>query len=710
MISRKITYSSLPKLSDIVCLPFSQTPDFKSISEPWIRDGDIGHWFSRSSWSIYALAVWRMKLTGKQSINIWVPQYFCNESLLLIRNIGANIVFYPIHKEGHPNVEFFPKIADEEEPDLFIHVHFFGQPISCNYAVEFCKNYTTWLIEDAAHVLKPINGIGEIGDFVLYSPHKLLAIPDGAILVARQNGPNELGLKYKLVSDFEAIYKTIIKKSNGHNFATTIWIVKRLLQRIGIRPKQSIPDFSYNSETNKLNIVAPRMSNIAKRLLKKDIRRLDELASKRKLTASAWVSLMKGIFPDTLCKAIHFNGTPYLACFEATNSEIAANLYTSLNKIGLPVSTWPDLPPEVLNKLEINEIAIGLRNTRVYLPVHETVNIDKLTSYSRAIRKFYNRKWGLKRITTNSEWRNLWTLSEMKSLPQAWEYGSAKEIAEGWKAQRYLIVDENNRPLALFQVLIRKFFGLKLAARVNRGPILLSGGEESKISLALSAIDVLVRKLRLRQWGIIQIAPLLPPDHFVEKALNSMGFKKRPDFSMDSALLSLESSEENLMMGLNGKWRNCLRKGQKLGVTIELDKGGEHHFQILLDFYKMQQVEKKFEGTSEEMLYALKVSQNENFKFNLFIAKENLECIGILVTIQFGDFTEYLIGVTNAQGRTNQANSVLLWEAILEAKRNGSKWFDVGGLAQNTPKGIADFKKGLNPKPYEIVGEWRKWM
>ncbi len=710
MISRKITHACLPKLSDIAFLPFYKTPDFKSISLPWLREGDIGHWFSRSAWSIYSLAIWRMRITGKQSINIWVPQYFCNESLDLIRNIEASIFFYPIHKEGHPNVEFFPKISEGEAPDLFILVHFFGQPILFNDSITFCTKHKTWLIEDAAHVLNQINGIGETGDCVLYSPHKLLAIPDGAILVVRQNGPNALGSKDEYMREFETIYTNIIKKSNGLSFATAIWIVKRSLQRIGIRPKQNIPDFSHNSESVNDKIVAPTMSNIAKRLLIKDIRRLDELASKRKLCVSAWGTLLGSIFPDNFFKTIHLDVTPYLACFEAPNSEIAASLYKSLKKSGLPVSTWPNLPSEVLSNLEHNNIALELRNTRVFLPVHETVNPKDLFFYSRAMRKEKNRKWGCRRITTNEEWQNLWKHNVMKSLPQAWEYGSAKENAEGWKALRYLITDENDLPIALFQVLIRKFFGLKLAARVNRGPILLSDSEDSKMSLALSAIDVLVRKFRLRQWGIIQIAPLLPPNQVVEKGLNSMGFKKRPDFSMDSALLSLECSEEKLMMGLNGKWRNCLRKGQKLGVTIEFDKGGRHQFQILLDFYKMQQVEKKFEGISVEMLYALKKNQSENFKFNLFIARENLECIGILVTIQFGDFTEYLIGVTNEKGRTNQANSVLLWEAILEAKRNGSKWFDVGGLAQNTTKGIADFKKGLNPKPYEIVGEWRKWL
>jgi hypothetical protein len=50
-----------------------------------------------------------------------------------------------------------------------------------------------WLIEDAVHALRPVRGIGASGDFVLYSPHKHLPIPDGAVLVVRGDGPAEFG-------------------------------------------------------------------------------------------------------------------------------------------------------------------------------------------------------------------------------------------------------------------------------------------------------------------------------------------------------------------------------------------------------------------------------------------------------------------------------------------------------------------------------------
>jgi lipid II:glycine glycyltransferase (peptidoglycan interpeptide bridge formation enzyme) len=55
-----------------------------------------------------------------------------------------------------------------------------------------------------------------------------------------------------------------------------------------------------------------------------------------------------------------------------------------------------------------------------------------------------------------------------------------------------------------------------------------------------------------------------------------------------------------------------------------------------------------------------------------------------------------------------QANSVLLWQAILHARNEGCKWFDAGGLGEATPPGIAVFKRGLNGEPYKLIGEWWK--
>ena len=116
----------------------------------------------------------------------------------------------------------------------------------------------------------------------------------------------------------------------------------------------------------------------------------------------------------------------------------------------------------------------------------------------------------------------------------------------------------------------------------------------------------------------------------------------------------------------------------------------------------------------DSLIISLAQQQGKGWEFTLFIANEERiadveNSIGMLVSIRHGDTSTYLIGYTNDEGRKQQANYVLLWEAILYAKQSGCDWFDIGGLSSITPKGVAHFKQGINAELYSSVGVWR-WI
>ena len=97
-------------------------------------------------------------------------------------------------------------------PDVIINVHFFGFPCKNDLLKQFCLNHNCLFVEDAAHVLKPTDGIGEEGDCVLYSPHKHLPIRDGAVLIIRKNGPSQLGHNKESLDSLSSIYDELTKK------------------------------------------------------------------------------------------------------------------------------------------------------------------------------------------------------------------------------------------------------------------------------------------------------------------------------------------------------------------------------------------------------------------------------------------------------------------------------------------------------------------
>ena len=81
--------------------------------------------------------------------------------------------------------------------------------------------------------------------------------------------------------------------------------------------------------------------------------------------------------------------TPYLAVMHFNKSKDANKAFASLLNAKIPVSTWPDLPPEVLIDDQKQKVAIGLRSCRIFLPVHRAIT-EKSIKYAVSKINFQN--------------------------------------------------------------------------------------------------------------------------------------------------------------------------------------------------------------------------------------------------------------------------------------------------------------------------------
>ena len=102
-----------------------------------------------------------------------------------------------------------------------------------------------------AHVLCPVSGVGKYGDFIIYSPHKLLPIPDGAVLVIRTGGPGRFNTEKlqqfgpstawtKDLTSQYALNQVPVQNSIRHN---SEWLLKRIIQKTGIGVKHKVSEF-----------------------------------------------------------------------------------------------------------------------------------------------------------------------------------------------------------------------------------------------------------------------------------------------------------------------------------------------------------------------------------------------------------------------------------------------------------------------------------
>ena len=380
-----MTLAPLPSISDIFSAVFRpELPDVQ-LSERWCRDDENGVWLSQSAWSLFVIAKCRMAMFGnnQRQITVWIPEYFCNISLAYLRELGVKIVFYPIDKEMLPAVEWCYQESLKNKPDIFVHVHYFGKVIPVDNTFKFCKERGAWLIEGCAHVLRPLPGIGEYGDFVLYSPHKILAIPDGAVLIARKSGPSLIVESIDVINQLLE-NKAFIKHTDSTLTPSLVWLCKRFLQRIGLRGRVGITGFWPDVPCELSSFISPNMSTLAKKLLSTQVQNLDEIAMLREQNLKIWEKcLVNGRNLSHKHKILTFATPPYLAPVSFDNTEDAERYFNLLQSDGFLVQTWPDLPPEVLDNPVQYSTSIFLRRSRLFFPVHQTISIDETKNLSK---------------------------------------------------------------------------------------------------------------------------------------------------------------------------------------------------------------------------------------------------------------------------------------------------------------------------------------
>ena len=376
---KKLTLGPLPLFSDFFSAIFCSSLPDSVLSFPWSTKREISFWFSRSAWSLKVIIEAYMQANSNTRLIVWIPDYFCNSSLNIIRELNVKLVFYPITKELVPDINWCNSQSLIQKPDIFLLVHYFGQPTELAQVKEFCIKNNSWLIEDAAHVLKPVKGVGEAGDFVLYSPHKHFPIPDGALMILRSNGPGNFGKDKHIIDLVYNASKKLIKSSQSSNLNLAVWFIKRTLQLIGVRLKiQHIPfwpDLDYSTQYTKYS----KMSSFAKRLLSKQYLNLDAIEYNRKLNCKNWETNLLNI--DILYKKLRnskISETPYFATFISQNFETTENIYKLFQSFKLPVTSWPDLPPEVLQNKELHKNAIKFRKTRIYIAVHQSIKSNNI--------------------------------------------------------------------------------------------------------------------------------------------------------------------------------------------------------------------------------------------------------------------------------------------------------------------------------------------
>jgi lipid II:glycine glycyltransferase (peptidoglycan interpeptide bridge formation enzyme) len=296
-----------------------------------------------------------------------------------------------------------------------------------------------------------------------------------------------------------------------------------------------------------------------------------------------------------------------------------------------------------------------------------------------------------------SELAGLFNQTTKPHVTQAPAYAYAKQAHGGWQVRR-LEFESDGRPVAICHVLEKSVLGFRIA-RINRGPLFLKS--DPAPSTIRAVYSELRAAYRIARGGILSIAPALEHNAGNAVLLADLGFRDSGYHGWCSSLVDLTKGEDQLRKSLNQKWRNRLSSAERSGLELHVSQSDEH-FEWLLQRHREHAQSKGFRSLGVKFLRAYRDWQ----PCDCFVLQARLAghpVAGMLVT-RLGQKAEGLVLVCT-EGRGYNAGNFLFWNAMLEMKRTGCAWWDMGGHGYK-PGNFKHFKEGVRGVEYRLMGEW----
>lgn len=301
-------------------------------------------------------------------------------------------------------------------------------------------------------------------------------------------------------------------------------------------------------------------------------------------------------------------------------------------------------------------------------------------------------------------WDEFVSQSKNGSFLQSWAWGEL-EKKEGKKIWRFVVFrDKDKKEIGGAMLLVKNPLPLGYSFIYSpMGPIMSLKNLQFKIG---KSIMTKIYEIAKEEKAIfLRFEPKSNPD---EKA--PYGFVKGPAVQpRDTQILDISKPEEEILAKMHSKTRYNIRLSERKGVNIVVS---DNIPKDLNDFYKLILETSQREGIKphpkQHYQGILNILGPKMAK--LFLAKYQGKKIAGAITIIFGNQCVYVHGASSNEYRNLMAPHLIQWKAISDARKNGCKTYDFGGIApegasENHPwAGITRFKKGFGGYEEHYLG------
>ena len=313
-------------------------------------------------------------------------------------------------------------------------------------------------------------------------------------------------------------------------------------------------------------------------------------------------------------------------------------------------------------------------------------------------------------IEDQKTWNNL-VSNQNGDFLQGWEWGDFQEKL-GRAVKRMAIFDKENNSLLCLASLIKYPLPLrKNYLYIPRGPIIIKD-QEAVWNIFLDEI----KKIADKEKSIfLKTEPVINNQKGTLEILKELKFINAKTLQPQSTLLiDLLKNEEELLKEMEYETRYAIRVAKRRGVVIKKIENFLEKKEHLEEFWRLLQetAQRNHFKTYSKKYYEEILGLNGDLKSQLLLAYLDNQIIGINIIVFFNKTATYLYAASKKGYGKYNASTLLLWEAILEAKMKDYNFFDLWGISASSKKssdkwsGFTAFKKSFGGKEINYLGTW----
>ena len=288
--------------------------------------------------------------TGYQrKIVIYIPGYFCGQSLNPLRMVNADICFYSLTQDLQPNYEHIANLMRLQKPDVFVYVHYFGRIVGQSRIKDFANQNEILLIEDCAHIISPTLWPDWVGDYLIFSPHKIFPLPKLSIVFSR------------------------LKNSEPNKITTNFpygWFARQIVRRVF--PRRLSCDWSivWSGDACVLETRSPH-----KIVIRAAMKYLNDYAEILRRRSENSISLKHKLSCISGWRPLFelSSDTTYIFTMICDTRDIARRRSKLFNRNTQLVAQWPDLPVEI-RALPLSEKCIEVVERCLHFFIHHQLS------------------------------------------------------------------------------------------------------------------------------------------------------------------------------------------------------------------------------------------------------------------------------------------------------------------------------------------------